>query len=96
MMNFTEFMEDFIGISMQPYTDVLGVFVWPLVFTAIIGYVYLKNQSVVAAASAGLIIFAVFSNHLVGVGAWNNLMIVLILLALTGLFLYFIVKKRGV
>lgn len=94
--NWSYWAENLMELSMQGYTDTLGVFVWPLIFTAVIGYVYLKNQSVVTAAAAGLILFAAFSNVLIGVSVWANLMMVLICLAITGLLLFFIVKRRGV
>lgn len=94
--NWTFWSENLMDLSMQGYTDTLGVFVWPLIFTAIIGYVYLKNQSVVTAAAAVLILFGAFINTISGVDPWATLMMILICLAITGLLLYFIIKRRGV
>lgn len=79
---------------MQGYVTVFGVFLWPLLFMAVIGYVYLKQQSFVAAAVATMIIVSVFGNYLMGI---NELMIVLYLfvsLSLTALLLVFISKRR--
>jgi len=79
---------------MYGYNMVLGVFVWPLIFCAVIGYIYLKQQSFVAAAVATMIIIAVFGNYLVGMEIWVSLMYILVALAITGLFLIFLSKRR--
>ena len=79
---------------MQGYETVLGVLVWPLIFTAIIGYVYLKQQSAVAAAIATLIIVVAFSNALLDVPLWRNIMYIMVCLAMTALFLIFMTKVR--
>lgn len=60
MHNFTYIMENFWTWSIQGYTDVVGYFFWPIVLSAIIGYIYLKNQSVVAASVAILLFLAAF------------------------------------
>ena len=80
--------------AMLGYMDVLGVFVWPLIFTAVIGYVYLKNQSAVAGAAAILILFAAFGNALAGVDPWYSLMYILVALVVTALLLVFLTKYR--
>jgi len=79
---------------MQGYVMVLGVFVWPIIFTGIIGYVYLKQQSATAAAVVGMILFAAYSNYMVGVETWVNIMYILISLVVTALVLIFISKRR--
>ena len=92
--NFTWIMQHFMQWSMQGYETVLGVFVWPLIFTAVVGYVYMKQQSAVAAAIATLIIFAAFINALLGVDTWRNIMYIFTALAITALFLIFFTKVR--
>jgi hypothetical protein len=79
---------------MSGYTTVLGVFVWPLIFTAILGYVYLKNQSLLMVAAGALMIMAVFGNALMGVEAWINLLYVMTALIVAALFLIFFVRRR--
>jgi len=81
---------------MQGYTSdaSMGVFFWPIIFSAIIGYVYIKQQSFTAAAVAALIIFAAFSNQLMKVPVFVNLMSILVSLAITGLILVFVTKLR--
>ena len=81
--------------TMRGYISTLGPFAWILIFTAIIAYTYLKNQSVVAAAAIAIILIAAFSNVLIGVEMWVNLMMILCLMAFTGLIVYFIIKQRG-
>lgn len=96
MHNWTYWSQNLFELSMQGYITALGVLVYPMIFSAIIGYVYLKNQSVVAAVAAILILFGAFGNMLIGVSLWANMLMVLTCLGVTGLLLYFIVKKRGV
>lgn len=92
--NFTYWMENFMDQAMLGYNIALGVFVWPLIFTAVIGYVYLKQQSFVAAAVAAMIIIAAFGNYMSGLLIWVNIMYILVALAITGLFLIFLSKRR--
>lgn len=82
-------------MSLQGYENVVGVFIWPLIFTPIICYVYLKNQSATAGVTAILILFAAFSNALIGVDAWYSLMYIIVGLVITVLILVFITKIRG-
>jgi len=81
--------------AMRGYVNTLGVFTWVIIFTAVIGYSYLKNQSVVIAAAMIIILIAAFSNALIGVETWINLLMILSLLAFTGLLVYFLIKQRG-
>ena len=94
MHNFTYIQQHFIEWSMSGYTTVLGVFVWPLIFSGIIGYVYLKNQSLVMAAAAILMIMAVFGNALLGVDAWINILYVFTSIVVATLVLVFFVRRR--
>lgn len=94
MWNWTYFTENFMSLGFQPYITVLGFVFWPIIFTTIIGYTYLKQQSATSAAVIGLIIFAIFGNYLVGVDIWITAMYLLISLAITGLILVFISKNR--
>jgi len=94
MHNFTYWQQHLFEQIMYGYNAVLGLFVWPLIFTAVIGYVYLKQQSFVAAAVAAMIIIAVFGNYMVGMEIWVSLMYILVALAITALFLMFLSKRR--
>lgn len=78
---------------MSGYVTVIGVFVWPLIFLTIIGYVYLKQQSLTAAAVAALIIFAVFGNALVGVDILMNFIYIAVSLIVTGVVLLFFIRR---
>lgn len=96
MHNFTYIMEHFMDWSTQGYTHIFSFFFWPIFFSAIVGYVYMKQQSVVAAAVMILLIFAAFgSNLLIGMSLFSNLMLIFAALALTGLVLVFVSKVRG-
>ena len=93
MHNFTYIAQNLVNWSMSAYTTVLGGFVWPVIFAAVIGYVYLKNQSLTIAAVAALIIFAVFGNALVGVDAFINFLYIGVSLITTGIILLFIIRR---
>jgi hypothetical protein len=80
--------------SMQGYTTALGFFVWPIIFIGVITYVYLKNQSVVAASIAILIIVTAFSDTFIDVPALYTFLHVLVALIIAGLFLVFFTKMR--
>jgi len=80
---------------MYGYNAVLGFFVWPLIFTAVIGYVYLKQQSFVVAAVAAMIIIAAFGNYIANMDIWLSILYILVALAITGLFLMFLSKRRN-
>lgn len=92
--NFTYIQQHFVEWAMSGYTTVLGVFVWPIIFTAVLGYVYLKNQSLLMVAAATLLMMAVFGNALVGVDVWINMLYVFTALIVASLFLIFFVRRR--
>jgi len=93
--NFTNVRENFISWSLQGYTTALGFLFWPIVFSTLIGYVYIKQRSATAAIAAILIIFAIFGSSLIGVGPWVTLLYIVVSLAFTGLLLLFIIRRRG-
>jgi len=98
MVNWSDWSGDFIGKSMAGYETAMGVFAWVLIFSGIIAYVYVKQQSYVAAAAAGIVIltaFATTGHYLVGVDSWILLITIIICLSITGLFVLFISKRRN-
>ena len=80
---------------MQGYETALGVFVWPIMFMGVIGYVYFKQRSYIAAAVAAMIIVSVFGNYMAGMEIWMSVMYILVALALTALLLIFLTRRRG-
>lgn len=76
------------------YINAVGLFFWPIVFTVIIVYVYLKNQSFVTLAVAALIIFAAFGNALAGVGIWANILYISVSIIIAGLILLLFIRRR--
>lgn len=96
MPNFTEWMNNFMEYSMQGYENALGFLMYPVLFSAIIAYVYLKTQSVVAFAVAVMLIFVAFgSNAFLGVPEFYSFMHIVVALIFTGLVLIFISKRRN-
>ena len=95
MVNWSDWQSSLVEKSLGPYEAVMGMFFWVIIFTAIIGYVYVKQQSYTAAAVASLILVSALVNHLYGMEAWTNMIIILMSLAFTGLLLIFISKRRN-
>lgn len=92
--NFTYIQQHFVDWAMSGYVAILGVFVWPVIFTAVIGYIYLKNQSLLITVAAILMVMAVFGNALTGMEIWMNLLYVFTALIIAALFLIFFVRRR--
>jgi len=90
-------MEHFWDWSLQGYTDIVGFFFWPMILAAIIGYIYLKNQSVIAASIAILIFVAAFATTGIFTQLSGFIMIlqIIVALAFTGLVILFLVRWRS-
>jgi len=95
MENFTYWIQNLVELSMSGYVSVFGFFFYPLFFSFVMAYVYLKLQSAVAAVVVLLVIMAVFGNALANVDAWVTVMHLFTALVTTGLILLFISKRRG-
>lgn len=82
---------------MSGYTTALGFFVWPIIFSGVIGYIYIKNVSATTAAVAILIIFTCFgaTGWIAGVPVLSMFFQVVVALVITGLLIYFVVRRRG-
>lgn len=95
MTNFTELINGtgIIDYSMQAYVGILGVFTYPLIFCGIIGYVYMKQQSIIAAAVATLILFTAF-DITTGVEPFIMIMHIFVTIAVGSLFLLFFSRMR--
>jgi len=94
MHNFTYWTEHLFSQIMSGYETVFGLFLWPLIFMGVIGYVYLKQQSFVAAAVAAMMIISIFGNVLMGVSEVVIVLYLFVSLAMTALLLIFIGKRR--
>ena len=81
--------------SMAGYADVLGVFMWPFIFSVIVGYIYVKQESLTAAGVAILIIFAAFGDILMGASIFSMIMHIIVSLIFTGLVLFWISRRRS-
>ena len=93
--NFTWIMQNFVEWSTGPFITAMGFFFWPLIFTGLIGYVYLKNQSLVITVAAILIIFAAFSNALIlSVQPWINFLYIAVSAVVAALFVVIFLKGR--
>jgi len=89
-------MENFWTWSLQGYINIVGFFFWPIILASIIGYIYLKNQSIVAASIAILIFIGAFAstNIFIHVSSFVMILQIIVALAFTGLVVIFLTKWR--
>lgn len=92
--NFSYWMSHLFEQLLLGYTSAIGFFVFPLMFMGVIGYVYLKNQSVTAGAVVILLIVTVFGGSLAKVPELVILLWIMVSLALTSLLLVWLSKRR--
>ena len=83
-----------INYGMQAYVIILGGFTYPLIFCGVIGYVYMKQQSVIAAAVATLILFSAFDTFVLGASVFVTVMHIFVTIAVGALFLMFFTRWR--
>lgn len=94
MQNWTYLMNNFVEVTFQGYVMALGVVFWPLFFTAIIGYVYVKQKNIISPAIASLLIFSIFGEALLGVDIFITIVHVLVTFAITAMLLLFLARRR--
>ena len=96
MHNFTYIMENFWSWSLQGYTGVIGFFFWPIMLSAIIGYIYLKNSSVMAATTAILLFMAAFAatGIFTNVGPYVMILQIIVTLSSAALVILFVSRWR--
>lgn len=92
--NFTYIQQHLIEWSLQPYINIFGFFFYPLLFMVIGGYIYLKQQSVVAWAVGMLIFIVAFGNTFMEVSILVTFLQITVSLVFMGLMLVFITKIR--
>jgi len=99
MNNLTYIMEHFMDWTMQGYkpTDAIGFFIWPIIFSAIIGYIYIKNSSAISASVAIIIIFGALAatGWIAGVPVLALFFQVIVALSVTGVVLVLLTRRRG-
>lgn len=82
---------------MQGYTIALGFVVWPIIFSGVIGYVFIKNSSAISASVAIIILFTTLAGTgwIAGVPVLALFFQVVVALSITGVVLYLLVRRRG-
>ena len=97
MNNITYIMENFWAWSTQGYIDTVGYFFWPIMLSAAIGYIYLKNQSVIAAVVAILLFLAAFgsSGIFIHLSPFVMILQLIVTISLTGLVVLFLSRWRN-
>lgn len=97
LTNFTDLINGtgIIEYSMSAYTNILFGFTYPMIFCGIIGYVYLKQQSVIAASVVTLILFTAFDALILKNDIFIMLLHILVTIAIGSLFLLFFTRLRS-
>lgn len=97
LTNFTNIMSDFWDWALQGYVNIVGFLFYPIVFSAIIGYIYLKNQSALSAVIAILLFFGAFgaTGVLANVPALNMAFYLIVCIVSGVLVLLFVSKWRA-
>lgn len=95
--NFTEIMGNFSSWSMRGYTNIFGPAVYLIIYFAIVGYVYTKQQSAVAGAVAIIILSSAYigSSVFAGHDAIVTFLVVITALTFTGLIVMFVARRRA-
>lgn len=96
MHNFTYVIENLWSWSTQGYTTAMGFFFYPLLFSGIIGYLYIKTNSALVATVSILLLVGgytatgIFTN----VEIWVLLLQIVATLTTIGLILLFLSRWR--
>lgn len=96
MHNFTYFIENFWDYTLQGYITSMGYFWYPLVIGGIIGYIYVKTQSVLVFSVGTLLIFVGYAstNIFANVGIFTILLQIIVTLSIAGLIVLFLSRWR--
>lgn len=95
--NISQIMEQgFIDWALEAYTVLFGVWVWPLIFIGIIGYVYAVNKSATSAAVAICLIFGIFgiTGIFADVGEFSQFSSLIALFSIAGGFVALFLNKN--
>lgn len=96
MVNYTEIITNFFTWSTQGYETALGFYFIPLVFSGIIGYLYIKTESVTVASVAGIILIGTYSASglYADVQAWVLFIQIIVTISTVGLIILFVSRWR--
>lgn len=94
--NFSYWQQHLIDFMTMPFTRIVGFFFWPIVFSGLIAYIYVKNKSAVSAAVAILIICGGFMGSGVFMEVPGVVMFfqLIVSLAIAGLVVVFLMRRR--
>ena len=97
MNNITYIMENFWEWSLQGYVDVFGFFFWPIMFSGIIGYIYLKSTSATSATVVILLLCGAFATTgiFTNVGGFVMMLQLIVTLSCVSLVVLFVSKWRS-
>jgi len=95
-VNWTRTVSDFWNWSLQGYESAVGWLFFPLVFVAILGYIYVKTESVVSLSVGIILLMMSFTGYSVfaGVSLLVLFLQIVVTLSIVGLLLLFLSRWR--
>jgi hypothetical protein len=97
-VNFSNITNSWSEYALTGYTNIFGVWVYPLLFLGIVGYVYCISRSAITAAVAICLVFGVFGITGVfsypAIAEYSMLSWVIVILSFAGLFTALFVRSR--
>ena len=95
-INYSNISQDWMGFFLQGYKSIFGIWMWPLFFIGLVGYVYAVQKSATAAAVTICIIFGIFgaTGALANAGEFTTLSFVLSVFSIAGAFTALFIKNR--
>ena len=95
-INYSNISQNWMDFFLGSYKTVMGVWVWPLIFLGIVGYVYAVQKSATAAAVALCIIFGIFgaTDVLSNAGEFTQFAYLMSVLSIAGAFTALFIKHR--
>jgi len=95
-ISFTNFSGDFINWSLTPFQTYVGFMMWPIIFTGVIGFVYVITENIGSTVAAIFIIFALFgtTNAFIQAPEFSSIFFLISALGLSGLVLTIFIKRR--
>ena len=95
-INYSNISENWMDFFLGSYKTVMGVWVWPLIFLGIVGYVYAVQKSATAAAVALCLIFGIFgaTDVLSNAGEFTQFSQIMAVFSIAGAFTALFIKHR--
>ena len=94
-LNWTFWQSNLFTMWTLGYERAMGFVLWPMIFSAWVAYIYIKNQSAVSAVAGIIVIFSAFgtSSYFLNLPWLVFLFQTITCIVIAGLFTYFFSKR---